>query len=76
MNMAVERDRLEMDGVVIEANKSIFKVRVGDDHIVTATLSGKIRQNSVKILVADLVTVEVSPYDLTKGRIVYRHKKA
>ena len=73
--MAVERDRLEMDGVVIEANKSIFKVKISDEHIVTATLSGKIRQNSVKILVVDLVTVEVSPYDVTRGRIVYRHKK-
>lgn len=72
----VDRERMELEGVVIDANKSIFKVRISDTHVVTATLSGKIRQNSVKILVGDCVTVEVSEYDVSKGRIVFRHKKA
>ena len=68
-----DRDRLEMEGVVIDANKGIFKVNVSG-MIVTATLSGKIRMNSVRILVNDNVRVEISPFDTSKGRIVYRHK--
>lgn len=67
-------ERLEFDGEVIEANNSRFKVRVNDKFIVLATLSGKIRQNFVRIVVGDKVKVEVSPYDVSKGRIVYRHK--
>jgi len=70
----VERDRIELDGEVMEANKSQFKVKINDNLTVLATLSGKIRMNSVKILVGDRVTVEVSEYDTTRGRIVYRHK--
>jgi len=70
----VERDRIELDGEVMEANKSQFKVKISDNLTVLATLSGKIRMNSVKILVGDRVTVEVSEYDTTRGRIVYRHK--
>ena len=69
-----DRDRMELEGVVLDANKSIFKIAVTEDHIVTCTLSGKIRQNSVKILVGDHVKIEVSPYDTSKGRIVYRNK--
>ena len=72
--MNVERDRIELDGEVIEANKGIFKVKVNDTLTVTASLSGKIRMNSVKILVGDKVRVEVSPYDMSKGRITYRNK--
>jgi translation initiation factor IF-1 len=70
----VERERIEIEGEVLEASKGIFKVKVSDEHVVTCTLSGKIRMNSVKILIADRVTVEVSEYDMSKGRIVYRHK--
>ncbi len=69
-----KRDRLELEGVVLTAIKSIFTVEVNQNMIVTCTLSGKIRQNSVKILVGDRVTVEVSPYEATKGRIIFRHK--
>lgn len=70
-----KRERLEFEGKVIDSNKGQFKVALeGSDALVTATLSGKIRQNSVKILVGDKVTVEVSEYDTSKGRIVYRHK--
>jgi translation initiation factor IF-1 len=69
-----KRERLELDGVVIESNKGQFKVKINEGLTVLATLSGKIRTNSVKILVGDSVRVEVSPYDTTRGRIVYRYK--
>jgi translation initiation factor IF-1 len=68
------RDRLELDGEVVDANKGKFKVKVNDSLTVLCTLSGKIRTNSVRILIGDKVTVEVSEYDTTQGRIVYRHK--
>lgn len=69
-----DRDRLEVDGVVLDANKGKFKVKVNDSLTVLCTLSGKIRTNSVRILIGDHVTVEVSQYDTAQGRIVYRHK--
>lgn len=69
-----DRDRLELDGVVLDANKGKFKVKVNDSLTVLCTLSGKIRTNSVRILIGDHVTVEVSQYDTAQGRIVYRHK--
>ena len=68
------RDRLELEGEVVDANKGKFKVKVGDSLMVLCTLSGKIRMNSVRILIGDKVTVEVSEYDTTQGRITYRHK--
>lgn len=72
--MEVRRDRLEFEGEVIDANKGKFKVQVTDSYVVLCTLSGKIRQNSVKILVGDKVKIEVSEYDTTQGRITYRIK--
>ena len=69
-----DRARLEFEGEVIDANKGKFKVKVNDTLTVLCTLSGKIRMNSVKILVGDRVIVEVSEYDTTQGRIVYRNK--
>jgi len=68
------RDRLELQGEVVDANKGKFKVKVNETLTVLCTLSGKIRVNSVKILVGDKVTVEVSEYDTSQGRIIYRHK--
>jgi translation initiation factor IF-1 len=68
------RDRLELEGVVVDANKGKFKVKVNDNMTVLCTLSGKIRMNSVRILLGDKVTIEVSEYDTTQGRITYRHK--
>jgi len=67
-------DRIILTGEVVESNKGQFKVRVNDNHYVMCTLSGKIRMNSVKILLGDMVQCEVSPYDLQKGRITYRNK--
>lgn len=68
------RDRLEFEGEVIDANKGSFKVKINDTVSVLCSLSGKIRVNSVKILVGDKVTIEVSEYDMSRGRIIYRHK--
>jgi len=72
----VDRDRLEFEGKVIESNKGKFKVEVTDTYFVLCTLSGKIRMNSVKILLGDRVKIEVSEYDTTQGRIVYRIKSS
>ncbi len=69
-----DRDRLEFEGTVIDANKGKFKVQVTDNMTVLCTLSGKIRMNSVKILLGDKVKIEVSEYDTTQGRIIYRIK--
>ena len=68
-------DVIEFEGVVVEAMpNATFKVKLPNGHIVTATISGKLRMNYIKILVGDTVTVEVSPYDITKGRITWRKK--
>jgi translation initiation factor IF-1 len=72
--MDVRRDRLEFEGEVVDANKGKFKVKVTDNYTVLCSLSGKIRQNSVKILMGDKVKIEVSEYDTTQGRITYRIK--
>ncbi len=66
---------IEIEGKVIEAlPNTTFKVQLENGHIVTAHISGKLRMNFIKILVGDTVTVEVSAYDLTKGRITWRSK--
>ena len=70
----VTRDRIEIEGEVIDANKGKFKVKITDAYIVLCTLSGKIRQNSVRILLGDRVRIEVSEYDTSQGRIIYRIK--
>ena len=63
------------DCVVVEAlPNTFFKVKLPNGHIVTAGLAGKLRMNYIKILVGDSVTVEVSPYDISKGRITWRKK--
>ena len=72
----VNRDRLEFEGDVVDSNKGKFKVKVSENYTVLCTLSGKIRQNSVKILLGDKVKIEVSEYDTTQGRITYRIKQA
>lgn len=72
----MKEELIEMAGVVIDKEpNAFFKVKVGDtDHIVLATISGRMRRNRIRILAGDRVDVELSPYDLTKGRITYRHK--
>lgn len=66
-------DNIEMDGIVVEALPSaFFKVKLPNDHIVLCRISGRLRCNSIKIIAGDKVKVEFSPYDLTRGRIVWR----
>ena len=68
-------DLIKMDGVIEETLPSTqFIVRFENGHKVYAHISGKMRQNYIKILQGDKVAVEISPYDLSKGRIVYRYK--
>ena len=67
-------DKLQMTGKVLSAIKDIFKVQINENYTVTCTLSGKIRQNAVRILVGDDVTVEISVLDTSRGRIVFRNK--
>ncbi len=69
-----DKDRIELVGEVVDSNKGKFRVKVNDSMLVLCTLSGKIRQNAVRILVGDQVTVEVSEYDTSQGRIIYRNK--
>jgi translation initiation factor IF-1 len=68
------RDKLELDGEVVDSCKGKFLVKINEHLNVMCTLSGKIRMNSVKILVGDKVKIEVSEYDTSQGRIVYRVK--
>ena len=66
---------IEQDGIILEAlSNAMFRVELENGHQILATVSGKIRKNSIRILVGDRVTVEMSPYDLTRGRITYRFK--
>ena len=68
-------DVIEFEGTVIDAlPNTVFKVQLPNGHIVTAPISGKLRMNYIRILPGDRVTVEVSVYDLTKGRITWRAK--
>lgn len=68
-------DVIELKGTVTEAlPNSVFKVTLENGHQITAHVSGKIRMNFIIILPGDKVTVELSPYDLTRGRITYRYK--
>ena len=69
----VKEDQIEMDGEVIDTlPNTMFRVKLENGHIVTAHISGKIRKNYIRILTGDQVKVELTPYDLTKGRITYR----
>ena len=66
---------IEQDGVVLEAlSNAMFKVQLQNGHIITAHISGKMRMHFTRILPGDKVKVEMSPYDLTRGRISYRYK--
>lgn len=69
-----KRDRLEFEGEVVDDSNGKFRVKVSDTHFVLCTLSGKIRQNSIRILLGDKVRVEISEYDTTQGRIKSRLK--
>ncbi|MBF1315742.1 MULTISPECIES: translation initiation factor IF-1 [unclassified Porphyromonas] len=66
---------IELDGVILEAlSNAMFKVELENGHVITAHISGKMRMHYIKILPGDKVKVEMSPYDLSKGRISFRYK--
>ncbi|HOI46119.1 MAG TPA: translation initiation factor IF-1 [Bacilli bacterium] len=68
-------DVFEVEGIVTDAlPNAVFKVKLENGHQILAHVSGKIRMNFIRILPGDRVTIELSPYDLTRGRITYRHK--
>lgn len=68
-------DVIELEGTVVDAlPNAMFKVDLGNGHVILAHISGKLRLNYIKILTGDRVTVQMSPYDLTKGRITWRNK--
>lgn len=70
-----KKEAIEVQGTVTEAHpNAYFKVRLTNDHIVLAHASGKIRKNYIRILPGDDVLVELSPYDLTRGRITFRFR--
>ena len=68
-----KEDNIEYEGLVVETlPNTTFKVKLENDHVITAHISGKMRKNYIRILTGDKVKVEMSPYDLTKGRITFR----
>jgi translation initiation factor IF-1 len=74
--MAKKEEKIELEGTVVEALPATqFRVELDNGHEVLAYLSGKMRRYYIRILLGDRVRVEVSPYDLSRGRIVYRYKK-
>ena len=69
-----KEELLQFDGVVLELlPNAMFRVKLENDHIIIAHTSGRMRKNRIRIIVGDKVTLEMTPYDLTKGRVVHRH---
>ena len=70
-----KQDLIKQDGIIDDAlSNAMFRVRLENGHLIVATISGKMRMNYIKILPGDKVAVEMSPYDLSRGRITYRYK--
>ena len=70
-----KEDNIEMQGTVIDTlPNTTFRVELDNKHIVTAHISGKMRKNYIRILTGDKVTLELTPYDLSKGRIIFRSR--
>jgi translation initiation factor IF-1 len=70
-----KQDVIKQDGLIEEANSNaIFKVKLENGHSILATISGKMRMNYIRIMPGDKVQVEMSPYDLSRGRIIFRYK--
>ena len=69
-----KKNLIKQDGTIIEAlSNAMFRVKLENDHTIVATISGKMRMNYIKILPGDKVSIEMSPYDLSRGRITYRY---
>lgn len=70
-----KQEGIQLEGVVTEVlPDQNFRVRLENDHVILAYATGKMSRFKIRVLVGDMVTVEVSPYDLSRGRITYRHK--
>ncbi|UDG79501.1 Translation initiation factor IF-1 [Candidatus Ecksteinia adelgidicola] len=70
-----KEDNIEMQGIVLDTRpNTMFRVELENGHIITAHISGKMRKNYIRILTGDKVTVELTPYDLSKGRIIFRSR--
>lgn len=70
-----KEEAIEMEGIVIESLPNTnFKVKLDNGHVVNAHISGRMRKHYIRILLGDRVTVQLTPYDLTKGRIIFRNK--
>ena len=70
-----KEDQIEMEGTVIETlPNTMFRVKLDNGHVITAHISGKMRKHYIRILTGDKVTIEMTPYDLSKGRITYRSR--
>ena len=70
-----KKNLIKQDGTIEEAlSNAMFRVRLENNHLIVATISGKMRMHYIRILPGDKVAVEMSPYDLTRGRITYRYK--
>ncbi len=68
-----KEEGIEMEGTIVETlPNTLFRVKLDNGHVVTAHISGKMRKNYIRILTGDKVTVQLTPYDLTKGRITFR----
>ena len=71
--MAKKEDLFELEGEIVDVlPNQMFKVKLTNEHVVTCYTGGKLRQNKIRLVMADRVKVEMSPYDLSKGRITYR----
>jgi translation initiation factor IF-1 len=70
-----KEEQIEMEGTIVDTlPNTMFRVELDNGHVVTAHISGKMRKNYIRILTGDRVKVELTPYDLTKGRITYRER--
>ena len=74
-NYMAKEELIEMDGEVIETlPNTTFRVKLENDHVIIAHISGRMRKHYIRILTGDKVKLEITPYDLTKGRIIFREK--
>ncbi|HCR86501.1 MAG TPA: translation initiation factor IF-1 [Alphaproteobacteria bacterium] len=70
-----KEELIEFEGVVMEIlPNAMFRVKLDNGHVIIAHTSGKMRKNRIRVLLGDKVTIEMTPYDLTKGRVTHRHK--
>lgn len=70
-----KEELIEFEGVVLELlPNAMFRIKLDNDHEILGHTSGRMRKNRIRVLVGDRVTVEMTPYDLTKGRVIHRHK--